>query len=121
MLEPFQSHLQNKARADRLTFLLNKSTIYAKIIGDRMERQQIEKRKAEARAATRKENKEKKSDVGATRGSTREKKKVEPEPAAEKAGSKRKRRGDKADKEDGEMKPEAGDEVRRIVVKAAAS
>ncbi|KGB77139.2 helicase [Cryptococcus deuterogattii R265] len=48
------------ARAARLSFLLDKSTIYAKIIGDRMARQQIEKRKAEARAEVRKANKEKK-------------------------------------------------------------
>lgn len=51
---------QAAARAARLNFLLDKSTIYAKIIGDRMARQQIEKRKAEARAEIRKANKEKK-------------------------------------------------------------
>lgn len=51
---------QASARAARLSFLLDKSTIYAKIIGDRMARQQIEKRKAEARAEVRKANKEKK-------------------------------------------------------------
>lgn len=51
---------QAAARAARLSFLLDKSTIYAKIIGDRMARQQIEKRKAEARAEVRKANKEKK-------------------------------------------------------------
>lgn len=51
---------QAAARAARLNFLLDKSTIYAKIIGDRMARQQIEKRKAEARAEVRKANKEKK-------------------------------------------------------------
>lgn len=51
---------QVAARAARLSFLLDKSTIYAKIIGDRMARQQIEKRKAEARAEARKANKEKK-------------------------------------------------------------
>lgn len=55
------------ARTARLTFLLEKSTIYAKIIGDRMERQQIDKAHAEARAATRRANKEKKDAAGTGR------------------------------------------------------
>jgi ATP-dependent DNA helicase len=85
---------QAKARANRLTFLLDKSTIYAKIIGDRMARQQIEKRKAEQRAETKKANKEKKGDAAGGRTSTRDKKsKVKEEPEVE-AGSKRKRKGD---------------------------
>lgn len=54
-------------RANRLKFLLNKSEIYAKIIGDRMERQQVEKAQAEARAATRRANKEKRGEAVPTR------------------------------------------------------
>jgi ATP-dependent DNA helicase len=57
---------QEQVRANRLKFLLSKSEIYAKVIGDRMERQQIEKAKAEARAATRRANKEKR-EVGPSR------------------------------------------------------
>ena len=63
---------QASARAARLEFLLEKSTIYARIIGDRMERQQIEKQKAEHRAAVRKENKEKKGQGGPTREGLRQ-------------------------------------------------
>lgn len=59
---------QAAARAARLSFLLEKSGVYAKIIGDRMERQQIEKANANARAATRKANKEKRNAEGATVG-----------------------------------------------------
>lgn len=90
LLPPTQ---QAAARAARLTFLLDKSTIYAKIIGDRMERQQIQKRKAEARAATRKENKEKRAGAeGSHREGLRDKpteKKEEEE--VEESGGKRKR------------------------------
>jgi hypothetical protein len=88
-------HLQTQAQAriNKLTFLLDKSTIYAKIIGDRMARQQIEKRKAEKRAETIKANKEKKGDAVQVRESTRDKKpKVKEEEVEE--GGKRKRRGD---------------------------
>jgi ATP-dependent DNA helicase len=59
---------QASARTAHLSFLLEKSTIYAKIIGDRMERQQIEKAQAEARAATRRANKEKKEAAGPSSG-----------------------------------------------------
>lgn len=59
---------QAAARAARLSFLLEKSGVYAKIIGDRMERQQIEKANANARAATRKANKEKRDAEGTTVG-----------------------------------------------------
>ncbi len=52
---------QAQARASRLTFLLERSSIYAKVIGERMERQQIAKQKAEQLAATKKQNKEKKA------------------------------------------------------------
>ncbi|ORY32001.1 SNF2 family N-terminal domain-domain-containing protein [Naematelia encephala] len=55
--EEIESDPQASARAARLSFLLDKSTIYAKIIGDRMARQQIEKQKAEERAAARKNKK----------------------------------------------------------------
>lgn len=88
-------HLQTQAQAriNKLTFLLDKSTIYAKIIGDRMARQQIEKRKAEKRAETIKANKEKKGDAVTLRESTRDKKpKVKEEEVEE--GGKRKRKGD---------------------------
>ena len=88
---------QARQRADRLTFLLDKSTIYAKIIGDRMARQQIEKAKAEKRAATRKENKEKKGEVSAvgTKEGLRGKKKVDEEKDEEKnVNGKRKRKSD---------------------------
>ncbi|KAK8845307.1 hypothetical protein IAR55_006020 [Kwoniella newhampshirensis] len=64
---------QAAARAARLSFLLDKSTIYAKIIGDRMERQQIEKRKAEQRAETRKANKGKRGETTGGREGMREK------------------------------------------------
>lgn len=100
-LESLPPRLQAKARADRLTFLLDKSTVYARIIGDRMERQQIEKAKADKRAAVRKENKEKRAGVGAVRESSRMKDKhVEEQPADDEkpVAGKRKRRGE-ADKE----------------------
>ncbi|WVO17665.1 hypothetical protein L204_105362 [Cryptococcus depauperatus] len=85
------------ARAARLSFLLDKSTIYAKIIGDRMARQQIEKRKAEARAEVRKQNKAKKEaetkEVGKRESKRKvDKKDVKEEPKEEEVGrGKRKR------------------------------
>jgi len=85
--------MQAQARINKLTFLLDKSTIYAKIIGDRMARQQIEKRKAEKRAETIKANKEKKGDAVTVRESTRDKKPKVKEEEVEESG-KRKRRGD---------------------------
>jgi len=85
--------MQAQARINKLTFLLDKSTIYAKIIGDRMARQQIEKRKAEKRAETIKANKEKKGDAVTVRGSTRDKKPKVKEEEVQESG-KRKRRGD---------------------------
>jgi ATP-dependent DNA helicase len=100
-LESLPPPIQAKARADRLTFLLDKSTVYARIIGDRMERQQIEKAKADKRAAVRKENKEKKAGVGAVRESNRKKDKhIEQQQQEEDkpAVAKRKRRAE-ADKE----------------------
>ncbi|TYJ55066.1 hypothetical protein B9479_004290 [Cryptococcus floricola] len=100
MIQEAQDDPQASARASRLSFLLDKSTIYAKIIGDRMARQQIEKRKAEQRAEVRKANKEKKAEVEepvakgkgkGTRASAREKK-VEPvEAEVEEVKGKRKR------------------------------
>jgi ATP-dependent DNA helicase len=85
--------MQAQARINKLTFLLDKSTIYAKIIGDRMARQQIEKRKAEKRAETIKANKEKKGDAVTVRESTRDKKpKVKVEEVED--SGKRKRKGD---------------------------
>jgi hypothetical protein len=85
--------IQAQARINKLTFLLDKSTIYAKIIGDRMARQQIEKRKAEKRAETIKANKEKKGDAVTVRESTRDKKPKVKEEEVEESG-KRKRKGD---------------------------
>ena len=106
---------QAKARANRLTFLLDKSTIYAKIIGDRMARQQIEKRKAEKRAETIKANKEKKGDVGGGREGMRDKKpKVKEEDEAV-DGGKRKRRGD-ANGTAKKAKVEEQDEVSLVIV-----
>ncbi|WWC85626.1 uncharacterized protein L201_000491 [Kwoniella dendrophila CBS 6074] len=107
------------ARASRLSFLLDKSTIYAKIIGERMERQQIEKQKAEARAETRKANKEKRAEEGqqSTRGSTRDKKAKVEQKDPEPTNNKRKRRSEggrgekrvKVEEEDGEdVKVEEG-------------
>jgi len=99
--------IQATARAARLNFLLDKSTIYAKIIGDRMARQQIEKAKAEQRAATRKEKKEKKGDATGGREGMRRKPKAEDG----EVGSKRRRkseagRGEKRLKvEDGQEDP----------------
>jgi ATP-dependent DNA helicase len=95
---------QSAVRANRLSFLLEKSTVYAKIIGDRMERQQIEKRQAEARAATRKANKESRGEMTSTREGTRGKGK-EVKDEKDEVGSKRKRetrgaRGEKRAKVD---------------------
>jgi ATP-dependent DNA helicase len=64
--EPFPTTAQSATFVDpdeqasqlRLKFLLEKSSIYAKLVGDRMERQQQLKAKQEERAATRKGNKE---------------------------------------------------------------
>jgi len=94
-LAKMDNHLQMQAQAriNKLTFLLDKSTIYAKIIGDRMARQQIEKRKAEKRAETIKANKEKKGDAVTVRESTRDKKPKVKEEEVEESG-KRKRKGD---------------------------
>lgn len=88
---------QASARATRLSFLLDKSQIYAKIIGDRMARQQIEKRKAEKRAETRKANKEKeqKGEAAASgRGGTRGKKAVVKEEEEDTSTGKRRRKSD---------------------------
>lgn len=89
---------QASARASRLSFLLDKSQIYAKIIGDRMARQQIEKRKAEKRAETRKANKEKeqKGEAAASgRGGTRGKKAVvKEEEEDDMSAGKRRRKSD---------------------------
>ncbi|RXK37295.1 helicase [Tremella mesenterica] len=84
---------QAAARAARLSFLLDKSTIYAKIIGDRMERQQIEKRKAEQRAEVRKANKEKKVEGTAQKQGLRNKPKAEEEDK-EKDSKKRRRKNE---------------------------
>ena len=87
--------IQAEARAGRLAFLLDKSTIYAKIIGDRMERQQIEKARAEKRAATRKGNKDKQAVVAPTRESSRKKGKEDKAVEEDKTVSgKRKRKSD---------------------------
>jgi ATP-dependent DNA helicase len=83
---------QAAARAARLTFLLDKSTIYAKIIGDRMERQQIEKRKAEHRAEVLKANREKRGNPHATRDGLRHK--HEETDDAVDVGAKRKRKSE---------------------------
>lgn len=83
---------QAAARASRLTFLLDKSQIYAKIIGDRMARQQIEKRKAEQRAETRKANKEKKDEGTAGREGMRDKKKVAAKEEQKESGTAKRRR-----------------------------
>ncbi|WVQ64621.1 uncharacterized protein L199_002788 [Kwoniella botswanensis] len=99
-VKPHDERYQAAARAARLSFLLDKSTIYAKIIGERMERQQIEKKKAEQRAEVRKANKEKKADEPQTagRGGMREKKpkveEAEQQQEKEAAGNKRKRRSE---------------------------
>lgn len=83
------------ARASRLNFLLDKSQIYAKIIGDRMARQQIEKRKAEQRAETRKANKEKKGEQTGGREGMRDKKPVvKDEQEDGETGAKRRRKSD---------------------------
>lgn len=98
------------ARAARLEFLIEKSTIYAKIIGDRMARQQIEKQKAEHRAAVRKENKEKKGESGPSREGLRE---HEPKPEEkEEKGPKRKRKIE-AGRDEKKFKTENGEDVKR--------
>nr|XP_018266547.1 helicase [Kwoniella dejecticola CBS 10117]OBR88705.1 helicase [Kwoniella dejecticola CBS 10117] len=117
---------QAAARASRLSFLLDKSTIYAKIIGERMERQQIEKRKAEQRAEVRKANKEKRAEdaPAAGRGGMRDKKvKVEDAPQ-EAAGTRRKRRSEggrgekrvKVEDEAEDVKPEVNGDKTDIKV-----
>ncbi|GMK58238.1 hypothetical protein CspeluHIS016_0502700 [Cutaneotrichosporon spelunceum] len=65
--EPEAADPEEAVRANRLKFLLSKSQIYAKVIGDRMERQQVEKAKTEALAATRRMNKEKRAEPGPSR------------------------------------------------------
>ena len=52
---------EEQASQMRLKFLLEKSSIYAKLVGDRMERQRQTKAKQEERAATTKRNKEAKA------------------------------------------------------------
>lgn len=106
---------QAAARASRLNFLLEKSTIYAKIIGDRMERQQIEKQKAEQRAEVRKANKEKRSKEGTEASRTGLRDKKEEKPSEEAAGAKRKRGKDGA-KESKKAKVEVSFSIRRDVV-----
>jgi len=101
---------QATARAARLSFLLDKSTIYAKIIGDRMARQQIEKQRAEQRAATRKENKEKKGDLAGGREGMRKKDKAGEKDLGERGKRKRRSEGGRGEKrvkleEDGEGDP----------------
>nr|XP_019048526.1 helicase [Kwoniella bestiolae CBS 10118]OCF27456.1 helicase [Kwoniella bestiolae CBS 10118] len=111
--KPHDARYQAAARAARLSFLLDKSTIYAKIIGERMARQQIEKKKAEERAEVRKANKEKKAEEGQTsgRGGMRGKKvKVEEnEKETPAVGGKRKRRSE-GGREEKRAKVEEGDE-----------
>lgn len=107
------SGYQDDARATRLSFLLDKSTIYAKIIGDRMARQQIDKARAEKKAEARKANKEKKGAAVATRGGLREtkpsvtEKQEDVETAA--VGAKRKR---KVEDESAEKKPKVEEGVK---------
>lgn len=105
---------QASARATRLSFLLDKSQIYAKIIGDRMARQQIEKRKAEKRAETRKANKEKeKKGEAATggRGTTRGKKPVVKEEEEEDTSAGKRRRKSDVKAPSKKVKLEEHDEV----------
>jgi ATP-dependent DNA helicase len=52
---------QAEKRAQQLQFLLEKSTMYAKFIGDRMEEQQVKKQQAKERAETRRANKVKRT------------------------------------------------------------
>ncbi|WVQ80990.1 hypothetical protein IAT38_003097 [Cryptococcus sp. DSM 104549] len=128
--EEGESDPQASARAERLKYLLSQSTIYAKIIGDRMERQQIEKREAQARAEARKANKEKKEVEAAAagpggragmRGRKQTEKAAEAEAATKAAAGKRKResvggRGKKAKVEEMEVdepaEPEPEPEVQ---------
>nr|XP_019014337.1 helicase [Kwoniella pini CBS 10737]OCF53118.1 helicase [Kwoniella pini CBS 10737] len=115
---------QAAARASRLSFLLDKSTIYAKIIGERMERQQIEKRKAEQRAEVRKANKEKRAEESqpSGRGGMRDKKVKVEEESTEATGNKRKRRSEggrgekrvKVEDEDEDTKPDVNGENTTI-------
>jgi ATP-dependent DNA helicase len=111
MSTEFDNPKQAAARASRLNFLLEKSTIYAKIIGDRMERQQIEKQKAEQRAEVRKANKEKRSKEGTeSRTGLREKKEKE---VTEEPGAKRKR-GQDAEKDTKKAKVEVSKSVAEL-------
>ena len=118
--ETISGIVQASARASRLNFLLEKSTIYAKIIGDRMERQQIEKQKAEQRAEVRKANKEKRNKEGTevSRTGLRDKRGKEVE-KVEEAGGKRKR-GKEAAKGSKKVKTEVSRPVRgcRVVLTA---
>lgn len=116
----FTPEQQSAQRASRLTFLLDKSTIYAKIIGDRMARQQIEKAKAEKRAATRKENKDKKGEPSntGTREGMREKKKGGEDKEEAVVAGKRKRKSEPV-KED--KRPKLDEEVRRQILNTLTS
>ncbi|BEI90220.1 uncharacterized protein CcaverHIS019_0302900 [Cutaneotrichosporon cavernicola] len=65
--EPEAVDPEEAVRANRLKFLLDKSEIYAKVIGDRMERQQVEKARTEALALSRRANREKRTEAGPSR------------------------------------------------------
>ncbi|KAL7419963.1 putative ATPase [Cryptotrichosporon argae] len=81
------------ARATRLKYLLSKSEVYARIIGDRMARQQIEKAAAEQRAAVRRANKETKDKAaGGGRGGLRNEKERDDEGNEKDDAGKRRRR-----------------------------
>lgn len=108
---------QVAARAARLSFLLDKSTIYAKIIGDRMARQQIEKRKAEARAEVRKANKEKKEaePKEVKREGMRDKRKPKEMDVESKAEGRGKRKRQKVGGRDEEKAKVDMDEVHNLI------
>lgn len=108
---------QVAARAARLSFLLDKSTIYAKIIGDRMARQQIEKRKAEARAEVRKANKEKKEAEAkeVKREGMRDKRKPKEMDVESKAEGRGKRKRQKVGGRDEEKAKVDMDEVHNLI------
>lgn len=93
---PYPFKTKSKQRQNRLRFLLEKSGVYAKLIGDRMEIQRKKRIEAEQKAAVRHKNKEKKEAdmVTQERRTTMRanaKKGTHPPPPQAKAGSKRKR------------------------------
>jgi len=103
---------QAEKRAHQLKFLLDKSTLYAKIIGDRMEEQQVKKQKAKERAEIRRANKVKREAESSTSGrdGLRHGATETSAPAKRSAPTSKSRRGKRVKVEQPEVKPEVEEE-----------